>query len=86
MLCRSGGRPPDIHSVSQIFAAVMFVDDCGTKNPLSEQLVSMRAAKLKAVKILGREINFVAIGSPTQAKVYGEPGTYILSSLYSRFT
>jgi hypothetical protein len=25
---------------------------------------------------LGREINFEAIGSPTQAKVYGEPGMF----------
>jgi hypothetical protein len=29
----------------------------------------MMAGKLKAVKILGREINFEAIGSPTQAKM-----------------
>jgi hypothetical protein len=34
--------------MSQIFAAIRFVDAYGTKNPLSEKLVSMRAGKLKA--------------------------------------
>ncbi len=28
----------EIHSVSQIFAAIMFVDDCGTKNPYQNSL------------------------------------------------
>ncbi len=34
--------------VSQTFASIIFVDDCGTKKTPSEQLVSMTAAKLKA--------------------------------------
>jgi hypothetical protein len=51
------------------FCCNEFVDDCETTKPLSEQHVSMMVGKLKAVKILGREINFEAIGSPTQAKI-----------------
>ncbi len=59
-----------IHSVSQIFAAIMFVDDCGTKNPYQNSLSLCRRQNWKPVKILGREIDSAAqhkqksMGSP----------------------
>jgi hypothetical protein len=65
-----------IHSVSQIFAAIMFVDDCGTKNPYQNSLSLWQRQNWKPVKILGWEINFEAIGSPKQAKVYGAPSNW----------
>ena len=60
----------DVHSVSQIFAAIMFVDDCGTKNPYQNSLSLWRRQNWKPVTILGREINLPAqhkqksMGSP----------------------
>ena len=59
-----------IHSASQIFAAIMFVDDCGTKNPNQNSLSLWQRQNWKPVKILGREINSAAqhkqksMGSP----------------------
>ncbi len=49
-----------IHSASQIFAAIMFVDDCGTKNPNQNSLSLWQRQNWKPVKILGREINSAA--------------------------
>jgi hypothetical protein len=43
--------------VSQIFAAIMFVDDCGTKNPYQHSL-SMTAAKLTAHQDFGQGNKF----------------------------
>ncbi len=63
-----------IQSVSQIFAAIMFVDDCGTKNLYQNSLSLWRRQNWKPVKILGREINSAAqhkqksMGSPVQWK------------------
>ncbi len=51
--------------VSQIFAAIMFVDDGGTKNPYQISLSLWWRQNWKPVKILGREINSEANGSPT---------------------
>ncbi len=59
----------NILCVSQIFAAIMFFDDCETKNPCQNSLSLWRRQNWKLVKILGREINFEAVGSPTQAKI-----------------
>jgi hypothetical protein len=66
--------------VSKIFAARRFVDAYGTKNPYQNSRSLWRRENWKPVKILGREINFEAIGSPTQAKVYGGPSMILFVS------
>ncbi len=63
-----------IHSVSQIFAAIMFVDDCGTKNPFQNSLSLWRRQNWKPVKILGREINSAA---QHKQKSMGSPVCYV---------
>jgi hypothetical protein len=40
------------------FGCDAFIDDCGTTKPLSEQRVSMKAEKLKALKDLGQGNKF----------------------------
>ena len=60
----------------QIFAAVMIVDDCGTKNCYQNSLSLWQLQNWKPFKILGREIDSETVGSPTQAKIYGAPSTY----------
>ncbi len=59
--------------VSKIFAAIRLVDAYGTKNSYQNSMSLWQRENWKPVKILGREINFEAIGSPTQAKVCGGP-------------
>jgi hypothetical protein len=59
-----------VHSVSQSFAAIMFVDDCGTKNPMRTPCL-YDSGKIESPFFGGQGNKF---GSPTQAKVYGEPG------------
>jgi hypothetical protein len=55
--------------MSQIFAAIMFVDDCGTKNPYQNSLSLWWQQNWKLIKILGREINSKAVSNPTLAKI-----------------
>ena len=70
-----------IHSVSQIFAAIMFVDDCGMKKPYQNSLSLWRRQNWKPVKILGREINSKVVDSPNQAKICAAHSTLLKTSI-----
>ena len=64
--------------VAQIFAAIRFVDAYGTKNPSQRSLPLWGRENWKPVEILGREINSEAVGSLTQANVYGDHSTLLV--------
>jgi hypothetical protein len=57
--------------VSHIFAAIMFEDDCGTKNPIRTACLYDGGKIESPLRFWEREINCEAVGSPTQAKVFG---------------
>jgi hypothetical protein len=63
---------------SQIFAAIRFIDAYGTKNPYQSSLSLWGRENWKPVEILGREINSEAVGSLTQANVYGDPSNSVI--------